>query len=134
MEKYFLNCHTEDSVKICFRQLSVKMHPDKNGSTDESKEKFQEMIEERDKVLKKIYKSKGWSEADALFKIENIFSGESFKPQNVAAMANSLSEDFAKEHPDKEPNFSNMMLFYMGKVFSGGKKLAEPKKNNDLDK
>jgi DnaJ-class molecular chaperone len=35
---------TEDEIKKAYRKLSMIHHPDKNGNTDESKHKFQELI------------------------------------------------------------------------------------------
>lgn len=43
---------TDRELDVAYRQLSKKMHPDKNGGTEESKERFQEM-KKRYEALKK---------------------------------------------------------------------------------
>lgn len=40
---YFSGCITIDDVKSRYRELAMKLHPDKNGGTAESTREFQEM-------------------------------------------------------------------------------------------
>merc|ERR1711918_106571 len=44
---------TERELDVAYRQLSKKMHPDKNGGTEESKERFQEMKKKYEALKKK---------------------------------------------------------------------------------
>merc|ERR1712032_179904 len=48
---------TEKDLDIAYRKLARKMHPDKNGGTEEAKRKFQNM-KERYEALKKKFSEK----------------------------------------------------------------------------
>merc|ERR1711896_124231 len=44
---------TDRDLDVAYRQLSKKMHPDKNGGTEESKRRFQEMKTRYEDLKKK---------------------------------------------------------------------------------
>lgn len=44
---------TDRELDVAYRQMSKKMHPDKNGGTEESKERFQEMKKKYEALKKK---------------------------------------------------------------------------------
>merc|ERR1719253_2067079 len=44
---------TDRELDVAYRQLSKKMHPDKNGGTEESKERFQDMKKRYEELKKK---------------------------------------------------------------------------------
>jgi len=54
---------TDRELDVAYRQLSKKMHPDKNGGTEESKQRFQEM-KTRYEALKKKRGEQGDKEVD----------------------------------------------------------------------
>merc|ERR1711933_54148 len=49
---------TDRDLDVAYRQLSKKMHPDKNGGTEESKQRFQEMKTRYEELKKKLQKKK----------------------------------------------------------------------------
>ena len=58
MENYFADCMTEEQLKIRYRELCVRMHPDKNSDDPDATAKFQEMqqqYEERKAELQGDY-------------------------------------------------------------------------------
>merc|ERR1719272_2484895 len=44
---------TDRELDVAYRQMSKKMHPDKNGGTEESKKRFQEMKTKYENLKKK---------------------------------------------------------------------------------
>ncbi len=111
-ENYFLNCHSEESVKIRFRKLSVKLHPDKNSGDPDATKNFQEMLDQRDETLRTIYKKSGISDAQIETKLSNFmndFASGDFSGSHVAAK--TLEQKFREENPGKELNAANLFPF-----------------------
>jgi DnaJ-class molecular chaperone len=138
MEDYFLNCHSEESIKIRYRKLSKEFHPDKNPDPN-ALAIIQEINDQRDKALKVLYKKSGLSDVDIEAKLHSFvhefINGDTSNMNNVAQ---SLTEKFEAEHPGKELNFKNLFPFVieelMGAVTSKNKKVNGAAGNGQIDK
>ncbi len=130
--EHFLNCHTEESVKIRFKKLSKQLHPDKNGGTNEAKEKFQDMISERDEVLTKIYQKDGKTDAQIQEKIKDLFS-EGISMSGMESIGTAIAQKMARENPGKELSFADALKYTL-EAFTGKKQIDTPKKKEDPKK
>lgn len=126
MENYFLNCKTEESIKIRFRALSKRFHPDKNTSPG-AKEIFQEISNERDRLLKQIYKSQGKTDHQIDKLMNEVFNEFDFK--NIDKLTDNLAENYSKRliEEGKEPTHMNVFKMLIGDLF-GTKQLPEDNK------
>jgi len=72
---------TDRELDVAYRQLSKKMHPDKNGGTEESKERFQEM-KTRYEDLKKKRSEEGDKKEEENKQQEQAEDDEEAKPKD----------------------------------------------------
>lgn len=118
-ENYFLNCHSEESIKIRYKKLANELHPDKNPDDPEATANFQDMCNQRDDAFRRVYKNSGKTSKELETELENFVSNlnkDLFK--GLDKVATSFAEKWVEENPDKEPTFGD--VFRM--VFGGLKK------------
>lgn len=128
-EDYFLNCHSEESIKIRWRDLSKKWHPDKNKDP-KAKEIFQEISNQRDKALRLFYKRSGLTDQEIDAKIdsflEEIFSGK-FSEDKMNSIVESMGKQILEEHDGKDLSFGDIFKIVSDKFMAPGKKKVEGK-------
>lgn len=127
-ENYFLNCHSEESIKIRYRKLAIELHPDKNPDDSEAKANFQNMIDQRDQAIRKIYTKAGKSteEMEKLLK-DFIVDLDKLNFSSLDNIAKSFTEELDQMHG--EGNYSVGQIF--NHVF--GKLLSTAKNNKKLE-
>lgn len=144
MMDHFLNCHTEESIKIRFKSLSKQYHPDKNKTRDTTKI-FQQILEQRDKALRAVWKKLGLDDRQIQerlqeFMIDYLVKGDR---SGVQEMGEALGKQFFEQYKgDKEPTFTDVLKF-VGKNVMGalraienpaaGRKKLDEQKSNDPD-
>lgn len=104
MQNYFLNCHTEESVKIRFRALSKHHHPDvcKDANATEI---FQEIERQRGETMKAIWKKSGKSDQEIEFMFEDLIKSTSA----LKSYTDKIADHFS--NADKPPTFSEIFKF-----------------------
>lgn len=137
-ENHFLNCHSEESIKIRYRSLSKKWHPDKNKSPA-AKSTFQEILRQRDEALRDVYRKLGLTDKEISAKIDDFLSSilETGKIKPSDDLVNSLADEFGASMGDKEPSFADVLKFVSGKILPNAKKKIlgeDPKKDTDQKK
>lgn len=112
MEKHFLNCHTEEAVKIRWRSLSKQYHPDVNKEPN-AKEIFQEIEDERAKTLKSIWQKQGKNDQEIDIMLMDLIKD----PNAMRSYVDQIVEKFSKA--DKPPSsaelFKHIFNDLMGK-------------------
>lgn len=129
MEQYFLNCHSEESIRTRYKSLAVKMHPDKNLLDIDANKNFQDMIAQRDLAIKKIYSNLSAEEMEVAFR--NFTSGlEKILTTNPIKMATQFNSEWDRLHPGKEPTIGEWFIFIKNLVFKGHKKRNDAQLGN----
>ena len=134
---YFLNCHTEEAVKIRWRQLALQYHPDRASKLGADKEKeFSEIMklvnDERDVTLVKIYRRSGAAEDAIQERLREFTRTMNLKSLVSNGTAQSLMEKFQEKNPGVEIGFNSAGLlfrFVIGEIFHAEKtknKTARP--------
>lgn len=112
-ENYFLNCHSLESIKIRFRDLSKKYHPDKTGDDPEALKIMQTVSDQRDEAIKRVMIKGGKSEAE----IEDYI--KVFVTDLATGTLNKNTMENIAEHLDKKYNGKATLGDVMKEVFSG---------------
>jgi DnaJ-class molecular chaperone len=137
MNNYFLNCHTEESVKIRYRKLSKELHPDKNKENPDATKKFQQMTDQRDAALRVIYRKAGLSDNDIEMKLRDFLSEFiNGNTANLNSIADEMAQRFKDDNPDKEMNTKNVFA-YVFKTMLGSlsaKNVSGTQPRNQLDR
>lgn len=124
-ENYFLNCHTEESVKIRFKLLAKEHHPDKNKGNEVSAVKlFQEITNQRDNAIKKIYLKEGKSPEETEAALKTLIKDlDNFDFSNSQTVADSLTAELDAMYGEGNYTVAQVAKHVFGKLFGTARKM-----------
>lgn len=125
----FLNCHTEDSIRTRYKHLALKLHPDKNRNDPEATKKFQDMISQRDRQIKKIYAKGGFiSDAELEARLYDFIQDlNNWNFGSANSMADQLVAEVLAENPN--PTLGTVLKHMLKRVFQAA---PNARQTNDL--
>lgn len=113
-ENYFLNCNSEQAVKIRFISLSKKYHPDVNKDLTAT-EIFQTISNQRDETLRNLYKKSGKSDIEIDRMMKDVF--ENLDLKNLGSLTDKLADKFsASQKGDKPPSFMDVFKMVVAEL------------------
>ena len=125
----FLNCHTEESIRTRYKHLALKLHPDRNRQDPEATKKFQEMISQRDRQIKKVLGKGGiLSDAELESRLYDFIQDlNNWKFNRANSMADQLVAEVLAENPN--PTLGAVLNHMLKRIFRPG---SNPGQTNDL--
>lgn len=123
---FFHDCTTLDQVKVRYKQLALKLHPDKagEGSTGE----MQQLNTARDKKIREILRSEGRDEGELSSVLEDLFKNES-----LMKVADKLDKEMEAEGLDTN-NFGDIFKFVASRLMGGSVKEASKQVSDQGEK
>jgi DnaJ-class molecular chaperone len=119
MKDYFLNCHSEESIKIRFKMLSKEFHPDVNKDPGAT-EIMQEITSQRDQKLRDLYRQQGKSDQEIDELLTTIWNPDSMD-KYTDMVANRILES------GKKPTFVDIFKMVAGDLFAAEERKQQKK-------